>query len=157
LGGVFAKNTSLETKFPSSFGVSVKGKNGKNDCHIKCTTDNDLQILLQESSWRVKTSNTILQIPWKKVKSVAMSSTHRRFECRSGQTKHYKHGISLIITPYIRMLDSNWLIAVIIFTNSGLALWICRILTSCRCICIRFNMIYLFNYTEYYLEHWLSK
>jgi hypothetical protein len=25
------------------------------------------------------------------------------------------------------------------FTNSGLALWICRIFTSCRCICIRFN------------------
>jgi hypothetical protein len=25
-----------------------------------------------------------------------------------------------IITPYIRMLDSDWLIAVIFFTNSGL-------------------------------------
>jgi hypothetical protein len=44
-----------------------------------------------------------------------------------------------LITPYIRMLDSDWLIAVIFFTNSGLALWICRIFTSCRCICIRFN------------------
>jgi len=27
-----------------------------------------------------------------------------------------------IITPYIRMLDSDWLIAVIFFTNSGPAL-----------------------------------
>jgi hypothetical protein len=27
----------------------------------------------------------------------------------------------------------------IFFTNSGLALCICRIFTSCRCICIRFN------------------
>jgi hypothetical protein len=27
----------------------------------------------------------------------------------------------------------------IFFANSGLALWICRIFTSCRCICIRFN------------------
>jgi hypothetical protein len=45
----------------------------------------------------------------------------------------------LIITTYIRMLDYDWLIAVIFFTNSGLALWICRIFTSCRCICIRFN------------------
>jgi hypothetical protein len=27
--------------------VSVKGKNGKYDCYIKCTTDNVLQILLQ--------------------------------------------------------------------------------------------------------------
>jgi hypothetical protein len=27
-----------------------------------------------------------------------------------------------IVTPYIRMLDSDWLIAVIFFTNSGLAL-----------------------------------
>ena len=41
-----------------------------------------------------------------------------------------------IITPYIRMLDSDWLIAVIFFY---IALWICRIFTSCRCICIRFN------------------
>jgi hypothetical protein len=45
-----------------------------------------------------------------------------------------------IITPYIRMLDTDWLIAMIfLFTNSGLALWICRIFTSCRCICLRFN------------------
>ena len=46
-----------------------------------------------------------------------------------------------VITPYIRMLDSDWLIAVIFFTNSGLALWIFRIFTLCtgRCICIRFN------------------
>ena len=28
------------------------------------------------------------------------------------------------------------------FTNSGLALWICRIFTSCRCICIRFNFFH---------------
>jgi hypothetical protein len=49
------------------------------------------------------------------------------------------HGIIVLITPYIRMLDSDWLIAVICFTNSGLVLWICRIFTSCRCICIRFN------------------
>jgi hypothetical protein len=27
-----------------------------------------------------------------------------------------------IITPYIRMMDSDWLIAEIFFTNSGLAL-----------------------------------
>ena len=34
------------------------------------------------------------------------------------------YNISVIITPYtcIRMLDSDWLIAVIFFTNSGLAL-----------------------------------
>ena len=52
------------------------------------------------------------------------------------------HVIFNIITPYIRMLDSNWLIAVIFFfTNSGLASWICRIFTSCRCICIRFNFL----------------
>jgi hypothetical protein len=48
--------------------------------------------------------------------------------------------ILYLITPYIRMLDPDWLIAVILFTNSGLALWICRIFTSCRCICIRFNL-----------------
>jgi hypothetical protein len=51
----------------------------------------------------------------------------------------YQEWINIIITPYIRMLDSDWLIAVIFFTNSGLALWICRIVASCRCICIRFN------------------
>jgi hypothetical protein len=55
--------------------------------------------------------------------------------------------ISGIITPYIRMLDSDWLIAVICFTNSSLALWICRIFTSCRCICIRFN------FSSWYLQN----
>jgi hypothetical protein len=49
----------------------------------------------------------------------------------------------MIITPYIRMLDSDWLIAVIFFTNSSLSLWICRIVTSCRCICIRFNFFFM--------------
>jgi hypothetical protein len=36
--------------------------------------------------------------------------------------KSYKHGFISLITPYIRMLDSDWLIAVIFLTNSGLAL-----------------------------------
>jgi hypothetical protein len=36
-------------------------------CYIKYTTDNVLQIVLQASRWRVKTANTILQIPWKKL------------------------------------------------------------------------------------------
>jgi hypothetical protein len=45
----------------------VKGKNGKYDCYIKRTTDNVSQIVLQASRWRVKTANTILQIPWKKL------------------------------------------------------------------------------------------
>jgi S-ribosylhomocysteine lyase LuxS involved in autoinducer biosynthesis len=44
-------------------------------CYIKHTTDNVLQILLQASLWRVKTANTILQIPWKKAKSCANTST----------------------------------------------------------------------------------
>ena len=52
--------------------------------------------------------------------------------------------IIMLITPYIRILDSDWLIAVIFFfTNSGLASWICRIFTSCRCICIRFNFFFM--------------
>jgi hypothetical protein len=42
-----------------------------------------LQILLQGSRWRVKTANTILQIPWKKAKSYAntpnFSSLHWYF------------------------------------------------------------------------------
>jgi hypothetical protein len=44
-------------------------------CYIKRTTDNVLQILLQASRWRVKTANTILQIPWKKVNSYANTPT----------------------------------------------------------------------------------
>jgi hypothetical protein len=58
--------------------------------------------------------------------------------------------IFTLITPYIRMLDSDWLIAVIFFTNSGLASWICRIFTSCRCICIRFNFF------SWYLQNRIS-
>ena len=44
-------------------------------CYIKRTTDNVSQILLQASRWRVKTANTILQIPWKQVKSYANTPT----------------------------------------------------------------------------------
>jgi hypothetical protein len=44
-------------------------------CYIKRTTDSVLQILLQASRWRVKTANTILQIPWKKGKSYANTLT----------------------------------------------------------------------------------
>ena len=44
-------------------------------CYIKRTTDNVLQILLQASRWRVNTAITILQIPWKKVKSYANTPT----------------------------------------------------------------------------------
>jgi hypothetical protein len=51
--------------------------------------------------------------------------------------------IFYIITPYIRMLYSDWLIDVIFYANSGLALWICRIFNSCRCICIRFNYFFM--------------
>jgi hypothetical protein len=39
--------------------------------YTKSTNDDVLQIVLQASRWRVKTANTILQIPWKKVKSYA--------------------------------------------------------------------------------------
>jgi hypothetical protein len=48
---------------------------GKYDRYIKRPTDNVLQILLQASRWRVKPANTILQIPWKKVKSYANTPT----------------------------------------------------------------------------------
>jgi hypothetical protein len=44
-------------------------------CYINRTTENVLQILLQVFQWRVKTANTILQIPWKKVKSYANTCT----------------------------------------------------------------------------------
>ena len=44
-------------------------------CYIKRTTDNVLQNLLLASRWRVKMANTILQIPWKKVKSYANTLT----------------------------------------------------------------------------------
>ena len=47
----------------------------KYDCYTKRTTDNVLQILLQASRWRVKSANTILQIPWKKGKSYANTPT----------------------------------------------------------------------------------
>ena len=49
--------------------------NSTERCYIKRTTDNVLQILLQASRWRVKMTNTILQIPWKKVKSYANTPT----------------------------------------------------------------------------------
>jgi hypothetical protein len=52
-------------------------------CYIKRTTDNVLQILLQASRWMVKTANTILQIPWKKVKSYANTPTRNKNSANS--------------------------------------------------------------------------
>jgi hypothetical protein len=62
-------------------------------CYIKHTTDNVLQILLQASRWRVKTANTILQIPWKKVKSYenrpTWSKNSANSECKVWICKKY--------------------------------------------------------------------
>jgi hypothetical protein len=52
-------------------------------CYIKGTTDNVSQILLQASRWRVKTTNTILQIPLKKVKSYANKHTWSKHSANS--------------------------------------------------------------------------
>ena len=77
-----------------------------------------------------------------------------RFEIISVERFYRKcttYNVFEIITPYIRMLDSDWLIALIFFfTNSGLALWICRIFTSCRCICIRFNLFFMVFAKSYF-------
>jgi hypothetical protein len=66
-------------------------------CYIKRTTDNVLQILLQASGWRVKTTNTILQIPWKKVKSYANTPTWSKYsansQCKAWICKKY-HAIN---------------------------------------------------------------
>jgi hypothetical protein len=64
-------------------------------CYIKRTTDNVLQIVLQASRWRVKTANTTLQIPWKKVKSYANTPTwiknSAKSQCKAWICKKY-HG-----------------------------------------------------------------
>jgi hypothetical protein len=52
-------------------------------CYIKGTTDNVSQILWQASRWRVKTTNTILQIPWRKVKFYANKPTWRKHSANS--------------------------------------------------------------------------
>jgi hypothetical protein len=58
-------------------------------------TDNVLQILLQASRLRVKTANTILQIPWKKVKSYGNTPIWRKnsanSQCKAWICKKY-HG-----------------------------------------------------------------
>jgi len=49
-------------------------------------------------------------------------SSRRVDNCVSTYKMKDKKTLYFLITPYIRMLDSDWLIAVIFFTNSGLAL-----------------------------------
>jgi hypothetical protein len=65
-------------------------------CYIKRTTDNVLQILLQASRLRVKTANTILQIPWKKVKSYGNTPTWSKHsansQCKAWICKKKYHG-----------------------------------------------------------------
>jgi hypothetical protein len=95
-------------------------------CYIKRTTDNALHIFLQASRWRVKTENTIVTFS-----QILLQASRWRFILVELQLYN-------VVTSYIRRLDSDWLTAVIFFTNSGLAMWICRICASYRCICIRF-------------------
>jgi hypothetical protein len=68
-------------------------------CYIKRTTDNVLQILLKASRWRKNDGKFFVKM-----------LSPMGFPC-----------ICYLITPFIRMLDSNWLIAMIFSTNSGLA------------------------------------
>jgi hypothetical protein len=66
-------------------------------CYIKRITDNVLQILLQASRWRVKTANTILQIPWKKVKSYANTPTwNKNSEIHNARPEFVKKNITAI-------------------------------------------------------------
>jgi hypothetical protein len=145
--------------------------------------------LLQASRWRVKSANTIVTL-------AIGCGKYFVFRLVFFANTPHKHDISVYNYTFYKNAGF-WLVnsCDIFFTNSGLALWICRIFTSCRCICIRFNffswwrgiyekyqsrdekfpepkgrwnlvsrlvffgntphnMIYMFNYTEYYLEHW---
>jgi hypothetical protein len=63
-------------------------------CYIKRTTDNVSQISLQASRWRVNMAMTILQIPWKKVKSYANTPTWSKHSANSEFVKK----ISLLLT-----------------------------------------------------------
>ena len=62
-------------------------------CYIKRTTDNVLQFFLKASRWSVKMANTILQIPWKKVKSDANTPTWSKnsanSQCKAWICKKY--------------------------------------------------------------------
>jgi hypothetical protein len=58
---------------------------------VKRTTDNISQILLQASRWWVKTANTILQIPWKKL-NLMQIHLHEAFYVTSfGKIKQIHH------------------------------------------------------------------
>jgi hypothetical protein len=59
-----------------------------------------------------------LQLPMQLVPIPLVSSNPAHGEVYSIQY----YVIKFVIAPYIRMLDSDWLIAVIFFTNSGLTL-----------------------------------
>jgi hypothetical protein len=63
--------------------------------YIKRKTDNVLQILLQGLGEGLKTANTILQIPWRKVNSYANTTTWSKnsanSQCKAWIWKKY-HG-----------------------------------------------------------------
>ena len=67
------------------------------------------------------------------------------YACQSTVSMYYvflkdhirlKHSVRKIITPHIRMLDSDWLIAVIFFYKFRLCIVNLQNFTSFRCICI---------------------
>jgi hypothetical protein len=69
----------------------------QNDKQKVLYINNVLQIMLQASGWKVKTTNTILQIPWKKVKSYANTPTWSKYsansQCKAWICKKY-HAIN---------------------------------------------------------------
>jgi hypothetical protein len=91
--------------------------------------DNVLQILLQASRWRVKTANTILQIPWKKVKSYANTPTWSKRYIMFGRgicekipvlrlnfTRHSAREIVRLETGIFRKYPSQtWYICILVF------------------------------------------
>jgi hypothetical protein len=124
----------------------MKGKNGKYDCYIKRTTDNVQQILLQASRWRVKTANTILQIPWKKVKSYANTPTWRKIRCNHAD-------ISCLGGVFAKntSLETKFPSTFGLGNFSSLDLYFPQMPLPNTI----YFMIYLHDYTEYYLKHWL--
>jgi hypothetical protein len=82
---------------------------------------------LGQSFWRIfRTVTTVKENFDQKLWRTLMEKTNRVTK-NNFKIVDVIYSIYILITPYIRMLDSDWLIVVIFFfTNSGLALWICK-------------------------------
>ena len=123
--------------------------------------------MLQASRWRVKTANTILQIPWKKVKSYANTPTWSKKSANSQYKvwiwkKYHGYQPIRILHSYIRCsyvrkpYQSSFLIDFVVVLKTCIkTVWV-PLITSQQTTSSSFHQ-YLHNLISFFFRFWFDQ